>query len=561
MRTHLFVAALAASVAATELPVDDDNNIAAAAAAAAAGVPAVKPFAPTAIKAPFLEQFTEDWKTRWIPSSTKKVVDGVEDDELLRYRGEWNVESSQPVVIPGDEGLVVKTAAAHHAISAKFPEPIDPKGKPLIVQYEVKLQNGLECGGAYLKLLSHNASFEPEHFEDKAPYTIMFGPDKCGGTNKVHFIFRHKNPITGEFEEKHLKTPPAAIADKKTNLYTLIVRPDQTFEILINFEQVSSGSLLESFNPPVNPPAEIDDPEDSKPADWVDEAKIVDPAATKPEDWDEEAPLEILDEDAKQPEDWLVDEPLTIADPAAEKPGDWDDEEDGDWCEKVSGCGVWTRPMKKNPAYKGKWSAPLIDNPAYKGVWAPRKIANPSYYHDATPADFNKIGAIGFELWTMQNGIQFDNIYETWAIKSQIEKAAEPKPVEEGEKKDSIMDKIKDASAVVSELGEAIRDQSVEFFARAQQDPVAAVKELPHIAALFAFLLTIPLIVFIVSAASKPAGASRARVVNDEDDEDDEPLNQLKKDAKKDEVKKDDAKKTEGSPKATKRKTAGAKKD
>jgi calnexin len=41
----------------------------------------------------------------------------------------------------GDAGLVVKNAAAHHAISAKFPKKIDPKGKTLVVQYEVKLQS------------------------------------------------------------------------------------------------------------------------------------------------------------------------------------------------------------------------------------------------------------------------------------------------------------------------------------------------------------------------------------------------------------------------------------
>lgn len=43
--------------------------------------------------------------------------------------------------IDGDKGLVVKNAAAHHAISAKFPKKIDNKGKTLVVQYEVKLQS------------------------------------------------------------------------------------------------------------------------------------------------------------------------------------------------------------------------------------------------------------------------------------------------------------------------------------------------------------------------------------------------------------------------------------
>ena len=43
--------------------------------------------------------------------------------------------------IVGDNGLVVKNAAAHHAISAKFPTKIDNKGKTLVLQYEVKLQS------------------------------------------------------------------------------------------------------------------------------------------------------------------------------------------------------------------------------------------------------------------------------------------------------------------------------------------------------------------------------------------------------------------------------------
>lgn len=62
-------------------------------------------------------------------------------------------------------------------------------------------------------------------FVDKTPYTIMFGPDKCGEDYKLHFIFRHNNPKTGEYEEKHAKKPDADLrtyyTDKKTHLYTL----------------------------------------------------------------------------------------------------------------------------------------------------------------------------------------------------------------------------------------------------------------------------------------------------------------------------------------------------
>lgn len=73
----------------------------------------------------------------------------------------------------------------------------------------------------------------------------------------MHFIFRHQSPVTGEWEEKHLQGPPTPAINDATILYTLIVNPDQTYEILIDDESKSKGSLLENFEPAVNPPTEI----------------------------------------------------------------------------------------------------------------------------------------------------------------------------------------------------------------------------------------------------------------------------------------------------------------
>jgi calnexin len=101
---------------------------------------ALFPIQPTTLKAPFLEQFTDDWQTRWTPSHAKKEDSTSEED--WAYVGEWAVE--EPTVLKGmegDKGLVVKNPAAHHAISAKFPKKIDNKGKTLVVQYEVKPQS------------------------------------------------------------------------------------------------------------------------------------------------------------------------------------------------------------------------------------------------------------------------------------------------------------------------------------------------------------------------------------------------------------------------------------
>lgn len=64
-----------------------------------------------------------------------------------------------------------------------------------------------------------------------------------------------------------------------------VLNPDNTFEVLVDQTVVNSGSLLSDMTPPVNPPAEIEDPDDQKPEDWDERPKIQDPSATKPEDW------------------------------------------------------------------------------------------------------------------------------------------------------------------------------------------------------------------------------------------------------------------------------------
>lgn len=70
-------------------------------------------------------------------------------------------------------------------------KPFTFSDKPFIVQYEVTLQEGQECGGSYIKLLSSGIeTTDLTLFNDKTKYTIMFGPDKCGNDFKLHFIFR-----------------------------------------------------------------------------------------------------------------------------------------------------------------------------------------------------------------------------------------------------------------------------------------------------------------------------------------------------------------------------------
>uniref|UniRef100_A0A4W4HHC3 Calnexin n=1 Tax=Electrophorus electricus TaxID=8005 RepID=A0A4W4HHC3_ELEEL len=401
----------------------------------------------------FAESFDRGTLDGWVLSQAKK--DGI-DEEIAKYDGKWEVEEMKDTKLPGDKGLVLKSRAKHYAISGLLLRPFTFDTKPLIVHYtlvyEVNFQTGIDCGGAYVKLLSQSPDLNLDQFVDKTPYTIMFGPDKCGEDYKLHFIFRHRNPKTGEYEEKHAKKPETDLrtyyTDKKTHLYTLVLNPDNSFEVLIDRTVVNSGNLLADMTPSVNPPAEIEDPDDHKPEDWDERPKIQDPDAVKPEDWDEDAPAKIPDDHAVKPEGWLDDEPEYIGDPDAIKPEDWDEDMDGEWeapqvpnpaCESAPGCGKWERPMIDNPSYKGKWKPPMIDNPNYQGVWKPRKIPNPDFFEDLHPFRMTAVSALGLELWSMSSDIFFDNFFITsdrnaadhwaedgWGLKKAAEGAAEP---------------------------------------------------------------------------------------------------------------------------------------
>ncbi|XP_053713171.1 calnexin-like isoform X1 [Synchiropus splendidus] len=397
----------------------------------------------------FTETFDDGSLSRW---QLSKTVKGDADDDIAKYDGKWVVEQLKENKVPGDHGLVLKSRAKHHAISALLNKPFIFQDDPLVVQYEVNFQDGIDCGGAYIKLLSDTGDLNLEQFHDRTAYTIMFGPDKCGEDYKLHFIFRHQNPLNKDIEEKHAKRADVDLkkfyTDKKTHLYTLVLNPDNTYEMFIDQSSVSRGSLLHDVVPPVNPPKEIDDPNDSKPDDWDERAKIPDPEASKPEDWDEDAPAKIEDSDAIKPDGWLDDEPEFISDPNAEKPEDWDEEMDGEWeapqvpnpaCEAAPGCGEWKRPMVNNPQYKGKWKAPLVDNPSYQGVWKPRRIDNPDFFEDLQPFKLKPFKAVGLELWSMTSDIYFDNFIitshkevadrwasDSWGLKKLVASANEP---------------------------------------------------------------------------------------------------------------------------------------
>jgi calreticulin len=314
----------------------------------------------------FKETFDKDWEKRWVPSTFK---------ESEGTQGKWEVATGKFYNdAEADKGLRTTQDARFYQISAGFPE-FSNKGKDLIVQYSVKHEQNIDCGGGYIKL-HPSEGVDQKTYNGDTPYNIMFGPDICGSsTRKTHLIFNYKG-------KNHLiKKEIKAESDQFTHLYTLILHPDNTYEVQIDGNEVAKGSLKEDWD--MLPPKEIKDPKASKPSDWVDEKMIPDPNDKKPEGWD--------------------DIPKEIADPAATKPEDWDDELDGEW----------EKPMIPNPDYKGEWSPKMIDNPAYKGEWVHPMVPNPDYYEDDTLYLYESNKYVGFELWQVKSGTIFDNIIVT----------------------------------------------------------------------------------------------------------------------------------------------------
>jgi len=314
----------------------------------------------------FVDKFHD--LSKWVVSKSKES-EGTQGTFDLSH-GKYYRDAEE------DKGLHTTTDARFYQISAEYPN-FSNKGKTLVVQYSVKHEQKIDCGGGYLKLLPKGLN--QNKFNGDSDYNIMFGPDICGSsTKKTHVIFNYKGK--NHLVKKDIKCE----TDEFTHLYTLIVRPDNTYEVLIDNKEVAKGSLAEDFD--MLPPKEIPDPNAHKPSDWVDEKTIPDPEDKKPEGWD--------------------DIPAEIADPDAKKPEDWDDELDGEW----------EAPMIDNPEYKGEWSPRMIPNPAYKGEWVHPKVPNPDYFEDANLYAYDSNNFVGIEVWQVKAGTIFDNVIITDSV-------------------------------------------------------------------------------------------------------------------------------------------------
>jgi calreticulin len=340
----------------------------------------------------FQDDFSDpNWQSRWVVSSWKK-----DKGEA----GEWGLSAGKYFNDEAAErGLKTLQDARFYDISAAH-EDFSNKGKTLIIQFSVKHEQNIDCGGGYVKLVPSSSLTDQADFqggEAETKYNVMFGPDICGYTKKVHFILNSKGT-------NHLiKDEIPAESDEFTHVYTGVLNADNTFKVYVDGVEKKSGAIPDHWD--ILPPKKINDPNESKPADWVDERLIDDPEDKKPEGWDD-IPAEIVDPDAKKPEDW-------------------DDDLDGEW----------EAPKISNPEYKGIWSPKKIDNPAYKGPWVHPQIDNPEYKDDPELYAFESFKYLGIDVWQVKSGTIFGHFLLTddWdTAQTQIDAI---NAIREGEKK------------------------------------------------------------------------------------------------------------------------------
>ncbi|XP_032992735.1 calreticulin-3 [Lacerta agilis] len=311
----------------------------------------------------FQEQFLDGakWKERWVLSQHKSNY-----GKFRVTAGSFYGDRET------DKGLQTTENVRFYAISSRF-KPFSNRGKPLVIQYTVKHEQKIDCGGGYVKIFP--SDLDQKNMSGESLYYVMFGPDICGSDiKKVHVILNHKNKLYP------IKRQIRCKVDGFTHLYTLVLRPDRTYEVKIDNKRVASGDLEDDWD--FLPPRKINDPTVRKPDNWDDVAEIDDPEDAKPEDWDV---------------------PEYIVDNSAEKPKDWD----------AVAQGPWEPPQLKNPLYRGEWQPRKIPNPRFKGIWPHPQIANPEYLPDTTISIYENISVIGLDLWQVRSGTIFDNFLIT----------------------------------------------------------------------------------------------------------------------------------------------------
>ncbi|KAK2961268.1 putative Calnexin like protein [Blattamonas nauphoetae] len=310
----------------------------------------------------FSEEFHEGWRSRWVQSQSH-IADG-EFGKIGWHPGKFYGHFEENM------GMVLLNDKSRYDISADIGETISNKNSDLIISYTVKFEQGIDCGGGYIKIFPD--TLNQVDLNENSTYCIMFGPDVyLHWKREVQFFIVHNGKILP------YKRKLPMIYDRRTHMYTLILHPNNTYEIRIDNDLYRAGCLAEDF-------------------EFIDRHYVVDEDATKPDDWDDR--MEIPDPTDEKPEDW--DDREFIPDPDAKKPADWDDSK-----------GTWEPPLISNPSYAGEYFHLMLPNPNYMGPWKRPMKEHDLWKEKDTLYCFENIRYVAVDVWQVKAGTIFDNFF------------------------------------------------------------------------------------------------------------------------------------------------------
>ena len=104
----------------------------------------------------------DDWESRWVQSTHK----GADAGKFAWTAGNFYGDAEK------DKGIQTSQDAKFYALSSEF-KPASNVDKPLVVQFTVKHEQNIDCGGGYAKLF--DCSLDQTDMHGESPYKIMFG--------------------------------------------------------------------------------------------------------------------------------------------------------------------------------------------------------------------------------------------------------------------------------------------------------------------------------------------------------------------------------------------------
>ncbi|NXG81215.1 CALR protein, partial [Baryphthengus martii] len=101
------------------------------------------------------------WSSRWVESKHKPDY-----GRFVLSAGKFYGDPEK------DKGLQTSQDARFYAISSRF-QPFSNRQKTLVLQFSVKHEQNIDCGGGYVKLFP--PSLDQQQMHGDSEYNIMFG--------------------------------------------------------------------------------------------------------------------------------------------------------------------------------------------------------------------------------------------------------------------------------------------------------------------------------------------------------------------------------------------------